>query len=262
MNNLTHNGLSITDYGGEGEPLIFIHAFPLCNRVWDRQVEYFKDKYRIITYDLRGLGYSTEFEDYQYMMENHVDDLFAIMDCLNIEKVHVCGLSMGGYITLRAVTKEPGRFLSVILADTRAEKDDDAGLLARSAMFNKVKSGGKDELKIEFTKKLLSEKSYQKDEIRSFVEMMISWQSEKGICGALISLATRTTTLVELEALEIPALIIVGDEDILTPPEFSERMHKALEGSTLKIISSAGHLTCMEKPEEFNKAIEDFLTKI
>lgn len=254
-----HNGLHIVEYEKNGPPLIFIHAFPLCHRMWDKQVEHFKDKFHVILYDVRGLGYSTELESYQYMMENFSDDLISVMDFLNIEKAHVCGLSMGGYIAVRTLVRFPDRFLSVILADTKAERDDDAGLLARYNMFQDVNKHG---VVKDFPKKLLNEENYNVDEIRGFVEEMIGWQTKEGVLGAIIALATRTTTLNELAKLNVPGLILVGEDDILTPPAFSERMRDALSNSQMHIISNAGHLTNMENPEEFNKILDTFLSNL
>jgi 3-oxoadipate enol-lactonase len=257
-----HQGLHIVEHENNGPPLIFVHAFPLCHRMWDSQAEHFKDKYRVILYDARGLGYSTDLDSRQYMMEDMADDLVSVMDFLNIDRAHVCGLSMGGYAALRAVTKQPERFLSLILADTRAEKDDDKGLLARSAMLNAVKQEGLSNLIKDFPKKLLNESSYKNDELRSFVEEMIRWQTPEGVCGAIICLATRTNTIDDLKTLNTPGLIIAGNEDILTPLPFSERMNEALENSEMMVISNAGHLSNMENPQEFNKAIDTFLSKI
>ena len=257
-----HKGLHIVEHENTGPPLIFVHAFPLCHRMWDSQVEYFKDKYRVILYDARGLGYSTELDSRQYMMEDMADDLLSVMDFLKIDKANVCGLSMGGYTTLRALTKAPERYLSVILADTRAEKDDDKGLLARSAMMNAVKLEGLTNLIKDFPKKLLNEENYKIDRLRSFVEEMISWQTPEGVCGAIICLATRTNTIDDLKTLNTRGLILVGNEDILTPIPFAESMNAALENSEMVVISNAGHLSNMENPEEFNKAIDAFLSKI
>lgn len=254
-----HNGIHIVEYENDGPPLIFVHAFPLCHRMWDKQAEYFKDKYRVILYDVRGLGYSTDIKSHQYMMEQFSDDLLSVMDFLNIAKAHVCGLSMGGYIALRTLVSHPERFNSIILADTRAEKDDDEGLISRAGMLKSVQENGLDGLIKDFPKKLLNEDNHKNDDLRGFVEEMISWQTPEGVCGAVIALATRTTTLEQLKQLSNPGLIIVGEDDILTPLKFSENMNKALSNSSLKVISNAGHLSNMENPDEFNHTVSEFL---
>jgi pimeloyl-ACP methyl ester carboxylesterase len=262
MSSIKINGLNTKDFGGAGEPLIFVHAFPLCNRMWDAQVEYFRKNYRVITYDVRGLGYSNELNRYPYTMEDFADDLLTLIHELDITNAHVCGLSMGGYITLRALVKEPEKFKSVILADTRSERDDNAGLLNRSETIKKLRQDGKDNFKKEFTKKLLNGESYNNNELRSFVEELISWQSVEGICGALIALATRTTTTEDLREVNTPALILCGEDDTLTPVKFSEQLNSVLKNSELIIVPRSGHLTNIENPEYFNRVVHKFLSEV
>ena len=262
MNNFKLNGLNITDYEGNGEPIIFVHAFPLCNRMWDEQVNFFKNKYRVITYDIRGLGYSNEIEDYQFTMEDLVNDFFDIIDHLKLEKVNACGLSMGGYILLRALIRDQSRFSSVILADTKSENDSNENLIARSNSIMKIKAGGKDEFIDGFLKKLLSESGYRNRNSREFVRMIMSWMDVKGLCANLIAIATRTNTFYQLKEISIPALIIVGKKDEVTPVINSFNLKEGLANSVFKVIEDAGHLSNIEKPAEFNKAIEEFLTNL
>ena len=106
----TINGLYVLEYGeNNSQPLIFIHAFPLCDRMWDTQVKDFEKDYRVIVYDLRGFGYS-EIGDAQFSIDSHVDDLVSIMDTLKLQYPVICGLSMGGYIALRALEIYPDKF--------------------------------------------------------------------------------------------------------------------------------------------------------
>ncbi len=262
MNNFKLNGLSITDYEGTGQPLIFIHAYPLCSRMWDEQVKYFKDKYRVITYDIRGLGYSNELDDYQFTMEDLVNDLFNIIDHLKLEKVIACGLSMGGYILLRALVRDQQKFSSVILADTKSEDDSNEALLNRSNAVIKIKSGKKDEFLEDFLKKLLSDDGYKDQKKRDYVRMMMSWMDIKGLCSAMIAIATRTNTFYQLKDIKTPVLVIAGREDIPTPVIHSFYLKEELPDSRFKVIEKAGHLSNLEKPEEFNKSIEEFLQKL
>ena len=262
MNNFKLNGISITDYEGKGKPLIFIHAYPLCNRMWDEQINYFKEKYRVITYDIRGLGYSNELDDYQFTMEELVNDFFNIIDHLKLEKVIACGLSMGGYILLRAVTRDQSRFESVILADTKSEADDNAALIGRANTIIKIKSGKKDEFIDEFIKKLLSDEGHRNKKAKEFVKMIMSWMDVKGLTSAMIAIATRTNTFYQLKDIKIPALIIVGRKDVLTPVIHSFYLKEGIANSTFKVIDNAGHLSNLEKPDEFNKTMEEFLSNL
>jgi len=155
----THNinNLSVTDYGSEKQPLIFVHAFPLDSRMWNEQLNHFKEKFRVITYDVRGLGKSFQDNNDIYTMEAYADDLISIIKELKLENVIACGLSMGGYILLRACQKEPAVFSKLILADTKAGNDDNKGLQGRAEMINKLQTEGKDFLLKDFLPKLISE---------------------------------------------------------------------------------------------------------
>jgi len=256
------NKININDFEGTGEPLIFIHAFPLCSRMWDNQVEYFKDKFRVITYDIRGLGYSNELDSYQFTMEELVNDFFNIINHMKLEKVNVCGLSVGGYIILRALVRDQDRFSSVILADTKSEGENNESLLGRSEMIIRLKSGQKDEVLDDFLKKLIGQEGYKNEELRNFVATMMGWMGVKGIIAILVAIATRTNILFELKNIKTPALIIGGKDDKLTPPINSFYMKDNLQNAIMKIIPGVGHLSNMEAPDEFNKTVEKFLSTI
>lgn len=262
MNTFKLNGISVTDHEGNGKPLIFIHAFPLCNRMWDEQVNFFRDKYRVITYDVRGLGYSNEIESYQFTMEEHVNDLFDILDHLKIDKVNACGMSMGGYILLRAVHREESKFSSVTLADTKASGEDNDSLLARSSQIMKIKSGGKDEFLDEFLTKLLSETGLNDEKKKNFVRTMMGWMSAEGLIANILAIATRTNSFFTMKNISIPALIIAGKKDTVTPVVNSFYMKEGIKNSFFKVISDAGHLSNIEMPEEFNESLNNFLKNL
>lgn len=262
MKNFKLNGISINDYEGEGKPLIFIHAYPLCSRMWDEQVNYFKDKYRVITYDIRGLGFSNELDSYIFTMEDLVNDFFDIIDHFKFDKVNACGLSMGGYILLRALVRDQERFSSVILADTKSEGEDNESLINRSNAIIKIKSENKDTFLDEFLKKLISEKSYNNEKIKDFVRTMMGWMDAKGMAAAMIAIATRTNTFYQLKNIKTTALVIVGRKDVLTPVVRSFYLKENLVNSEFKVIHEAGHLSNLEVPEEFNKSVEEFLQKL
>ncbi|MBN1634475.1 MAG: alpha/beta hydrolase [Ignavibacteria bacterium] len=258
MKDININGLSVTDYKGNGKPLILVHAFPLSSRMWEPQVKYLRNKFRVITYDARGLGKSRQ-SDNQFTMESYVTDFFCILDELGLDKVNACGVSMGGYIILRAITRNSERFLSVILADTRAERDDDKGLISRSNSIIDIKSGKRKEFLNNFLTKLINDKSYANPEIQNFLTDIMFSNSDDGICGAMLALATRTNTLEKIKDIDIPSLIIVGEDDVLTPKNFAEAMNKSLKNSVLEVVPNAGHLSNIENPDYFNSVVIKFL---
>jgi len=260
VKNFKINNINVFDYGGELTPLIFIYGFPLSSRMWDEQVSFFKDKFRIITYDVRGLSGSS-VDNNLFTMETLVNDFFNILGNLKIEKADVCGLSVGGYISLRTLTKCPERFNTIILADTRAERDDNEGMLNRSQAISDIQSGKRKEFTENFINKLVNKENYNSEKLTGFLREMMNEQSENGICGTMIAIATRTNTLDNLPGINVPTLILIGEGDELTPYHYSENIQKALKNSILKSIPRSGHMSNIENPEFFNKTVYDFLKK-
>ncbi len=254
------NGLNVVEHG-ESNPqaLIFIHAFPLCNRMWDKQVEAFQNKYKVIVYDLRGLGYS-EATDTVFTIDSHVEDLIAIINSLKLEKPVICGLSMGGYIALRALELGQNKFKAAILCDTKSEADTNINKINRAKQIKQIKAGDKAAFYGNFVKGAVSEKNYSENPaLLEFVNTMMGWQKDIAVAGALMTLAARTDTTEFLERIDLPVLVVVGKEDKLTPPEYSKLIYGKIRNADISMIDNAGHFSNMENPEEFNKVVAKFL---
>ncbi|MCU0373331.1 MAG: alpha/beta hydrolase, partial [Ignavibacteria bacterium] len=226
--------------------------------MWEHQIKHFGNDYRVIAYDVRGLGRSFS-DDNLFFMENYADDLENIITALKLENVNAVGLSMGGYIIQRTIVKNPSLFGTITLADTKGEKDTDEALLSRSEVVDTIRKGGRKGFVSGFIKKLISDNNYKNSEIVKTLEKIISENSDKGICGVVNALATRTTTLHQLRSIEIPALILVGEEDTVTPLKCSEDLAAAINNSEMHIIKNSGHLSSLENPVEFNSLLEIFL---
>ena len=257
------DGINVIEHGNpENQTIIFIHAFPLCNRMWDSQVEVLKNDYHVIVYDNRSFGYSDD-DSGSLTIDTHVDDLFSITDELKIAKPVICGLSMGGYIALRAMERNSSLFKAVILCDTRSLADDNAGKIKRFEQIKQIKAGGRNEYVEELLKNLISPKTLDgdadKQKIVDFIKEIASWQKDSAIAGALLTMAARTDTTDSLVNVNMPALIIVGADDKFTPESPSRLMNEKLKGSALKIIPDAGHFANMENSEVFNSEIIKFL---
>jgi len=258
------NGAEIfyTDTGDKSAtPIVLIHGFPFNSDMWRPQIDLLKDSYRVITYDVRGHGRS-DVGDGQYTLEMFVDDLIALLDYLQLEKVVLCGLSMGGYIALRAVERNPERCHALILSDTTSNADSNEAKLRRAASIKTIKSTGARPYAEEFPKAVLSPHTFLKGSgVVETVKSMIQSNSTLGICGALLAMAARTETTPSLPKISVPTLILVGREDKTTPPELSEKMHQLIPNSELQIVSNAAHLSNLENPEEFNTHLHNFLTR-
>lgn len=255
--------LHVVDIGRrEGLPVVLVHAFPLAHRMWEPQLAALSNGFRLVAYDLRGFGES-EVGDGQYTMELLVDDLLAVLDGLAIERAVVCGLSMGGYIVLRAAEREPARLRGLVLCDTRSEADTDEGKLRRAAAVRKVKREGVAAFAAELTPLVLGPTTRrERPEVEARVRKMIEANSPLGICGAQLAMAARTDTTAALPGIGVPALVLVGEEDPLTPPSASEAMRRRIPGAEMAAIPGAGHLSNLENPEAFNRHLLEFLRRV
>lgn len=247
---------------GHGIPVVFIHGFPLSHRMWEPQLLALPDYFRHIAYDVRGHGES-ECGDGQYTFEWFVDDFFALLDGLHIEKAIVCGLSMGGYIALRAMERNPERFLGVVLCDTRSTADDNTGKLRRAELLQQVKKEGAAVFARHFVPNLFAPVTQQHNP--SVVRMMqdiASLHSPTGIAGALLALASRTDTTESLPNIAVPTLLLVGEHDAVTPVSASLAMQSLITNVDMHIIPDAGHLSNLENPAVFNEKLLHFLHRI
>jgi 3-oxoadipate enol-lactonase len=259
------NDLSVS-YSDEGPVeapvVIFIHGFPLNKSMWDLQLEVLKDEYRVIAYDIRGHGDSDAGHE-DFSIDLFANDLMSFMDKLKIRKAMVCGLSMGGYIALNAIGNYPERFDALILSDTQCVADTPEVRENRLVAIENIKKNGMEDYAHESIKNLFAPVSLlTKDtEIASVREMIVN-TSKKSIYNSLHALAIRKDTSGILPGIKIPVLILVGNEDKITPPEMAESMHKMINGSELHSIENAGHLSNLENPFEFNYQIRKFLTTV
>lgn len=256
-NNIT---VSYTDEGPENVPvIIFIHGFPFNKEMWNKQLDALSENLRVIAYDVRGHGNSYSGTD-DFSIELFVKDLLSFMDALEIEKTTLCGLSMGGYIALKAIEKYPYRFDKLILCDTSCKPDSHEAKEKRmkaieGILENGVEKFADDGIMIFFAQESLNTK---KDMIAEVREIMVH-TTEKSIIKTLLALSKRKETCSILSEIKVPVLILVGEEDKITPPEAAQFMHKEINGSVISIIKHAGHLSNLENPEQFNTQLKKFL---
>jgi len=248
---------------GEGNvPVIFVHGFPFDKSMWQGQLDFLQSAYRVIAFDIRGFGKSTD-ENSSLSIDLFTDDLIAFMDQLNIEKAVICGLSMGGYITLNAYQRFPDRFEALILADTQCIADTPEVKEKRYEAINDIEVNGVANFNESFIKKVFYKDSFtnKKEQVEELRSVVFS-NPEHLIQRGLAAIAERSETCSTLDKITIPTLIICGKEDSVTPLAQSEAMKKAISGATLKVIENAGHVSNLEQADEFNKHLSDFLKAI
>jgi len=260
--NLKINNLTVFAEGeANNKSIVFIHGYPYDHLMWDEQVKAFSKNYYCIRYDIRGLG-SSPAGDGQFTIEMFVDDLEKIIDELKIDKPVLCGLSMGGYISLRTIERMEEKFSGLILCDTKSLADDNNGKLKRAEGIKNINEKGKEIFVEEFVRNCFAE-NFIKDFPNEYEKVLARSKqtSAVGLKGCLLAMAGRTDTTGYLQQIKIPALVVCGSEDKLTPPAVMKSMSEQIKNSEFIVVEDAGHMTPVEKPEIVNTAINDFLTK-
>jgi len=238
--------------------IVLIHAFPFSSRMWQSQIHALNGNYRVIAFDLRGQG-GSDVGDGQFTLDFLVDDLISLLNHLDIDRAILCGLSMGGYVSLRAVERYTDRVLGLILCDTKSEADSNEGKLGRTAAIRAIKRDGVKSFAKTFLTNAFSPTSLRDQELVNAALKIICRNKPLGLCGMLLALAGRTDTSSFQPKIRVPTLILVGQEDKITPPNLSRRLHVAIHGSDLRTIPRTGHLSSMENPKQFNRYLLKFL---
>jgi pimeloyl-ACP methyl ester carboxylesterase len=249
---------------GSGEPaLVLLHAFPLHSGMWSPQLEGLSSGRRVIAPDLLGFGGSDAPESmYRYTMLGYADLVAGLLDRLGLDRVVLGGLSMGGYVALAFLRQYPERVSALILADTRAAADTTEAYERRTDQQDQVGRIGTTALIEVLLAGLLSDhtKATRLDLVEQVRRLMAN--PAAGFIGALEAMKHRPDATEELPAISVPTLVIVGEDDALSPPEVARDMHERIKGSTLAVLPRAGHLSNLEAAEEFNAAVAAFLGEL
>lgn len=263
------------EHAGEGPAVLFLHAFPLSGRFWLPQVVTLASrpegvkgpipgKFHCIAPNLSGFGGSQAVpEGTACRMEDFAADAVALLDRCGVERAVVCGCSMGGYAALAFAAAYPERLRALVLADSRAGADDAAGRERRLDMARRVMVEGTGFVAEAMIPKLLGRSTQERrPELREWLEKQIAAASPAGVAAAQRGMAERPHRGPLLPRIAVPTLVVVGEEDEITPPEESARMAREIPGAQLVVIPEAGHLASAERPEAFNVALRDFLRNL
>ena len=252
--------LFLRDSGPEaGPPVVLLHGFPFDHTLWDPQAARLAPEFRVVAYDARAHGLSGG-AGAPFAFEDFVDDLLGVLDALRIDRAILVGLSMGGYVALRFAEREPARVRALVLSDTKSAADGDEARLARAAGVRKVRDSGVAAFADGFLPKALAKRTIEgRPGVVSKVRGMILGCSAAGIAGTLVAMAGRTDTTASLGRIRVPALVLVGAEDALTPPADARALAAAIPGATLVEIPGAAHLPNLEEPEAVGAALLPFL---
>ncbi|RSN65564.1 alpha/beta hydrolase [Amycolatopsis sp. WAC 04182] len=235
-------------------PLVLLHAFPVDARMWDAVRAPLSERLRLITPDQRGLGRSPLPEtDREPDLDDAARDVVALLDRLGLDKVVLGGCSMGGYLTMAVLRLAPERVGGLVFIDTKATADAPEAVRARHDVAARVEAEGTAWMPEAVTPGLLAEKA--RPEVAGRLRELITTQPPSGVAWAARAMAARPDSRETLRSADVPALVVVGEEDGLTPLEEANTLVETLPDATLVVLPEAGHLTPLEDPAGVVEAI-------
>lgn len=244
------------DVQGDGEPVLFVHGFPLSRELWAGVVPRLGPGWRAIAPDLRGHGESDVGP--VTSMQTYAADLAALLDHLGESRpVVLVGLSMGGYVALELVRRQAERVRALVLANTRASRDSDEQADARRETARRVRAEGSGFVADDMARRLFHPEAPA--ELRTRWREIMAGTPPEGVAAALEAMAARPDSFDTLRAFDRPVLIVAGEADAITPVADAEAMQRAARNATLEVIEGAGHLTPVEQPERFAAVLRGFL---
>jgi 3-oxoadipate enol-lactonase len=238
-------------------PLVFVHGFPLDHRMWPMAGELARGR-TVLAPSLPGFGGSTA-PARPGSMGVYAEFILEQVDRAGIGRAVFVGLSMGGYVLFELLRRAPERMAGLVLCDTRAEADPPEARGAREAAIALVQAGRRAEFLGGFSPRLAAPAALADRGFQHLLESMGESVSDEGLCAALEALRDRPDSRLLLPEIQAPVLIVVGEQDAVTPPAMAESMHRAIPGSRLVVIPAAGHLVPMERPGAFSSALTAFL---
>ena len=252
--------------GGRGT-LVLLHGFPLNADMWTPQLDAIPQGWRLIAPDFRGFGESDadrgDLASARLTLEDYARDMAGLLDELAVRNPVLAGLSLGGYAAFAAMRLQTIQPSGLILADTRPQADTEEGRAGRQRMIGLVDREGAAGVANEMLPKLVSDETRQNQpDVVERLRRLILAAPPDAIKAALYRMMSRPDSTAQLAHVQCPTLIVVGERDVLTPPNLSHDMQARIAGATLETIPSAGHMSNLEQPEAFNAALIRFLDRV
>lgn len=230
---------------GEGIPVTFLHGFSLDHRMWKSQVEFLKDKYKIITYDLRGFGKSS-VPTGEY---SHHEDLKALLGFLKIKKTNLVGLSLGGEVGVDFVLSYPDMVTNLILVDSSL------GGFNSTVDWNVHPELGLEKAKENWLNHIVFAKTKENKFASTQLKEILNDYSEWHWYNSDPRKKSDPSALEQIQNIKIPTNIIIGENDLSYYHDIANLLNEKIEGSNKIIVQNSGHMVNLESPEEFNKIL-------
>ncbi len=244
---------------GDGPVLVLLHAFPFDSAIWQEQRSALADAYRVLTPDFPGFGGSAASAG--LTIDSAADIVAELLDHLGVnDRVVVGGLSMGGYVALAFARLYPQRLRALILADTKAEADNPAAREARNAMIVVATTEGAHGVIDRLLPKMVApETRSNRPDVMAFIRDNAERQTVDGIVAALQALRDRPDATAGLAHISVPTLVLVGEDDEITPADQARTMAASIPDSRLFVLPRCGHLSSVEDPRAFTTLLRQFL---
>jgi 3-oxoadipate enol-lactonase len=250
--------------GGAGPAVVLVHAFPLHSGMWDPQFGTLAGRYALVAPDLTGFGASDAPDDpAAYSMDGYADELAGLLDELGLDRVVLGGVSMGGYVAFAFLRRHRARVGALVLADTRPGPDTPEVAERRTKQQRQVAEEGTGPVIEAQLGVLLSDHTRrERPDVVDQTRRLMAANPPAGFVGALEAMKRRPDSTAELAAIEVPTLVVVGEEDPVTPLDVAEDMTGRIPDARLVVVPRAGHLSSLEAPEAFNDAVGAFLADL
>jgi len=247
---------------GRGTPLVLVHGYPLDHSMWQGQIDGLSDTCHVIAPDLRGFG-ASEVMSGTATMEQMADDVAAMLDALKVSgPVVFCGLSMGGYVAWQFALRYRARLAKLILCDTRSGADSPEAAAGRLKTAEKVLAEGAVIAAEALIPKLFAPATFQQQPaIVEVTRQVILRTKPEGIAAALRGMAQRADVTARLGELDVPALLICGEHDGISPPSEMRQIAQQMPRAKFVEIAGAGHMAPLEQPVAVNEAMREFLSR-
>jgi pimeloyl-ACP methyl ester carboxylesterase len=264
LGTVTANGITVGyDDVGEGDPLVLVHGHPFDRSMWAPQVaEFARTGWRVITADLRGYGETAVVAGIT-PLETFARDIAALLDCLEVHRVALGGLSMGGQIVLEFYRLFPDRVRGLVLADTFAQAETEDGKKVRNDLADRLLREGMGGYAAQVLPKMVAPYNVQAlPAVAEHVLAMMCGTPPEGAAAALRGRAERPDYTELLASIYVPTLVVVGQDDEFTPGGDAEFMYQRIPDAILAVVEGAAHMPNMERPAEFNQALNQFLVNL
>jgi 3-oxoadipate enol-lactonase len=259
---LTFRNANTEHEGTAKDVVLLLHAFPLSAEMWLPQIAALGEAgYTVIAPNSFGIEGSSEKKSWTFT--DYAHELAALLDSLKVEKATVVGLSMGGYQAFEFYRLYPKKTASLVLCDTRAEADAPAARSTRENFIQAVTERGAGEAVSRMIPNYFAARTYsEQPQLIEEVIAIINKQSAAVINAAMRAIMMRADATPRLANIACPVLVLSGEEDTLITKETAESMHTNIPCSKISLLANAGHISNMEKPEAFNRALLEHLAAI